>query len=407
MTPTPPATSPSTAGDPTAPPPAEAFRVEVPRARVQQVLERVAAYPWDQAPPGDSWQGGTSPAFLRRVCARWTGGYDWYTAQERINALGSHRARVDGQTIHFLRVTGTGRDVLPILLVPGWPSTVLDYADVVQPLADAGHDVVVAAMPGYGWSSPPPHPMGPRPIAGLLHTLMTGVLGFDRYAAGGTDFATYVAPWLALDHPEHVAGIHVTAMNVRPHGAPAGATSWPATFSAEERAFLQAEGQAQFPLLPYALVQALQGQTLSLAMVDNPVGLASWILEKHHAWTPLPDGQDPDAVFDLDRLIDTVMVYALTGSFATSILIYPGLFGDPAELDAGRRVTVPTAFADMADPLVPTPPRSLLDKAFHVVRHSTLGRGGHFAPFADPHAWLSDVVAFTDDLKAGRFTAAS
>jgi hypothetical protein len=83
------------------------------------------------------------------------------------------------------------------------------------------------------------------------------------------------------------------------------------------------------------------------------------------------------------------------------------LFGDPAELDAGRRVTVPTAFADVADPLVPTPPRSLLDKAFHVVRHSALGHGGHFAPFADPHAWLADVVAFTDDLKAGRFTTAS
>lgn len=381
----------------------EPFVVDVPRAQVDRVLSRVADYPWDQAPPGDSWQGGMSPAFLRRVCARWTGGYDLYAAQDELNALGSQVADVDGQTIHFLRVTGAGPDPLPILLVPGWPSTVLDYAQVIRPLAEAGHDVVVASIPGYGWSSPPPYPMGPRPIAALLHRLMTDVLGFDRYAAGGTDFATYVAPWLALDHPDRVAGIHVTAMNLRPHGAPAGATAWPDTFTDEERAYLATEQQAQFPLLPYALVQALQGQTLSLAMVDNPVGLAAWILEKHHAWTPLAEGDDPDAVFDLDRLITTVMVYALTGSFATSILIYPGLFADPDQLDEGQRVTVPTAYADVADPLEPTPPRSLVEKAFHVVRWSAPRVGGHFTPFAAPDAWTADVVAFTDDLKAGRY----
>lgn len=377
------------------------FRVDVPRADVDRVLARVAAYPWDRAPAGDSWQGGTSPAFLRRVCDRWTGGYDWYAAQDELNSLGSRTAQVGGQTIHVLRVTGAGDDPLPVLLVPGWPSTVLDHARVVRPLADAGHDVVVASMPGFGWSSPPPHPMGPRPIAGLLHELMTGVLGFDRYVAGGTDFATYVAPWLALDHPEHVAGIHVTALNVRPHGAPAGATSWPDTFTDEEREFLAAEGRAQFPLLPYALVQALQGQTLSLAMVDNPVGVAAWVLEKHHAWTPLPDGQDPDAVFDLDRLITTVMVYLLTDSFATSLLVYPGLFADPDQLEEGQRVDVPTAFADVADPLVPTPPRSLVEKAFRVVRWTEPRTGGHFAPLATPEAYTADLVGFTDGIRAG------
>lgn len=381
------------------------FAVRVPRERVDHVLARVAAYPWDQAPRGTSWQGGMSPAFLRRVCERWTGGYDWYAAEAELDGLGSHLAEVDGQRIHFLRVTGSGDDLLPVLLVPGWPSTVLDHAGVVRPLADAGHDVVVASMPGYGWSSPPPLPMGPRPIAGLLHRLMTDVLGFDRYVAGGTDFATYVAPWLALDHPGQVAGIHVSAMNLRPHGAPAGATSWPETFTPEERAFLQAEAQAQFPLLPYALVQALQGRTLSLAMVDNPVGLAAWILEKHHAWTPLEDGQDPDAVFDVDRLITTVMVYALTGTFPTSLLIYPGLSGDPDQLEERQRVEAPTAFADLADPLVPTPPRSLVERVFRVVRWSAPRTGGHFAPLAAPAAYAADLVAFTDELRAGAYGA--
>ena len=383
----------------TAPIRPQPYPIDVDRAKVERVLAQVAAFDWRRASTGGSWQGGMSPAFLRKVCERWAGGYDWFAAQAALNALGSQIAEVDGQTIHFLRVTGGGPDPVPVLLVPGWPSTVLDYARVIRPLADAGHDVVVATMPGYGWSSAPPYPMGPRPIAGLLHRLMTEVLGFDRYVAGGGDFGTYVAGWLGLDFPDQVAGIWVTALNLRPAGAPAGATTWPDTLSAEELEFLRSEARAQQPLLPYALIQALQGQTLSLAMMDNPVGQAAWILEKYHAWTPLPDGADPDAVFDLDDLITQVMVYVLTGTFATSIMIYPGMFGDPSELPPGQRVDVPTALAAFRDPLVPTPPRSFAEKAFRIVRWSTPEGGGHFAALAAPQMVVDDLVAFTADLR--------
>jgi pimeloyl-ACP methyl ester carboxylesterase len=379
---------------------ARPFRIDVPPQRVRAVLDRVAAYPWAEVALDPSWDAGTSPAFLHRACARWTGGYDWYAAQARINALGSQVVDVGGQTIHFLHVTGGD---LPVLLVPGWPSTVLDYAEVIRPLADAGHDVVVATLPGFGWSSPPPGPQGPRSLAAPLHAMMTEVLGFDRYVAGGGDFGSYVAPWLALDHPDEVVGVWVTALNLRPHGAPAGATSWPDTFSAEEREFLRAEAAAQFPLLPYAFVQAFQSRTLALAMVDNPVGQAAWILEKYRAWTPLPDGQDPDAVIGLDRLLDQVMVHLLSGSFGASLLIYPGLFTDPGQLKPGRRVEAPTALSAFADPLVPTPPRSFAERAYRIVRWSTPPDGGHFAALAAPETVVAEIVAFTDGIRNGAY----
>lgn len=55
---------------------------------------------------------------------------------------------------------------------------------------------------------------------------------------------------------------------------------------------------------------------------------------------------------------------------------------------------------------MPTPPRSLVEKAFTVVRWSEPRTGGHFAPLAAPDAWTADVVAFTDELKAGRYEQA-
>ncbi len=80
-------------------------------------------------------------------------------------------------------------------------------------------------------------------------------------------------------------------------------------------------------------------------------------------------------------------------------MIYAGLFADPDQLEDGQRVTVPTAFADMDDPLVPTPPRSLVEKAFNVVAWTTPRTGGRLAPFAAPDVWTADLVSFAERLR--------
>lgn len=72
----------------------------------------------------------------------------------------------------------------------------------------------------------------------------------------------------------------------------------------------------------------------------------------------------PDAVYDLDDLLTTVMVYLVTRSFDTSLWVYSGLFGDPAELEQGQRVSPPTAYVDAGDPLVPAPLRSIPERVW-------------------------------------------
>lgn len=100
----------------------------------------------------------------------------------------------------------------------------------------------------------------------------------------------------------------MSALHLRPPGAPAGATSWPDDFTDEERAFLAAAGQQQRQTLAYAFIQGTQPQTLGYAMLDTPVGQAAWILEKFHSWTTLPEGAEIDDDVDLDRLLTQVMI---------------------------------------------------------------------------------------------------
>jgi len=384
------------------------FPIDVPQATLDDIARRVERYPWDDLHDLGSWQAGPPAAFLRRVADRWLGGYDWRAAEAALNAVPGVLVDVDGIAVHALQERGSGSDPATVVLVHGWPSTVWDFARMIDPLAhperhggdaEDGVTVVVPSMAGFGWSGRPPYPMGLRAQAGLLHRAVTEGLGHDRYVVQGGDFGATVAGWLALDHPEAVRGIHVSALNLRPAGAPYFATDPPASYTEEERDHLRGELAHLQAMFTYALVQA-RPMTLAAGLMDSPVGQAAWILEKFHDWTALADGQDPDAVYDLDDLLTTVMIYLVTRSFDTSLWVYAGLFGDPAELEPGQRTRPPVAYLDAHDPLVPAPLRSIPARVHDLVRWTELPAevGTHFPALAHPDLLRVDLQAFLADL---------
>lgn len=73
---------------------------------------------------------------------------------------------VEDIQLHFIheRATPTatsGQPVIPLLLLHGWPSSVVDFFETIKPLAHPGSaalpafDVVVPSHTGYLWSSSP------------------------------------------------------------------------------------------------------------------------------------------------------------------------------------------------------------------------------------------------------------
>lgn len=57
--------------------------------------------------------------------------------------------------------TSSAQPMIPLLLLHGWPSSILDFLEVIKPLAHPGDastvafDVVVPSQTGYLWSSSP------------------------------------------------------------------------------------------------------------------------------------------------------------------------------------------------------------------------------------------------------------
>jgi pimeloyl-ACP methyl ester carboxylesterase len=387
-----------------------AYRLEMPKARLQAISAAVEAFDWESSPDlvedGDPWAAGTSTAFLRRLCAHWTAGFDWPAQEAAINRFPQFMADIDGQRIHLLHERGSGLGDTALVLTHGWPGSIVEFLGVIDRFAHPerfggqaadGVDVVVPALPGFGLSGRPQAPIGPRRIAALWDRLLREGLGYQRYIAQGGDWGSMVSAMAGLDHSIAKGGgceaIHLNYFASRVDGDVE--TEADHAFEARCQTFLR-DGRA------YSETQRTRPQTLGLAMQNNPVGQAAWIIDKFHAWSDLGGGE-PDAVFSLDHLLTNIMLYVGTGSFTTASWIYRAAQHEVMRvLPRGTRIAVPTGFASFPCELRPRPQRGLVEKTYDVVQFTEFSRGGHFAALERPEDFAADVLAFIRRIRADR-----
>jgi pimeloyl-ACP methyl ester carboxylesterase len=377
------------------------FRVEIDDATIARIRARLLEMRWPPAPSDDGdWRYGTDLATLKALVAHWTSRYDWRAAERELNRHPQFSARVDGLDIHFVHVRGSGTNPMPLVLTHGWPGSFHEYHKLIEPLcfperfggsADDAFDVVVPSLPGFGFSAAPARPIGLRAVARLWHTLMHDVLGHARYGAQGGDMGSAVSAWLALDQPEHVLGIHLNLFTMA--AADAGAAQ-----SDEEREWAQRLQGVQQREMAYAALHATRPQTVALALADNPVGVAAWMLEKFQRWSDV--GNDLWSRYGRDELITAIMVYLVGDSMPTALWMYRGAVEEGSGVfPAGQRVQVPTACAAFPKEFLPCPPRSRVERSFNVRRWTEMAAGGHFPALEDPEALANDMREFFRGLR--------
>ena len=381
------------------------FHLSVPDETLDDIRARVAAYPWHEMPEDGGWAYGTNLDYLKQLCAYWVEGFDWRKQEAAINRFAQFTAPVEGLDLHFIHERGSGPAPLPLVISHGWPGSVVEFLDIIEPLAhperfggdpeDAFH-VVAPSLPGFGFSGRPPRPWGPRRMAGLFARLMTEVLDYDGYLAQGGDWGGAISSWLGFEHAPACKAIHLNIMTMHDPRGPQ---------TPEEKAWAERFEREQALEGGYRLQQATRPQTLSYAMMDSPVGLAAWILEKFRFWSDLGDGGlgegDLESVYSKDLLLTNIMVYIVTRSFNTASWIYYGRReeGGRTLSDEGKRVEVPTACALFPRELLAWPPRSYVERVYNVQRWTEFPRGGHFAALEQPQALIEDLRSFARELR--------
>jgi microsomal epoxide hydrolase len=377
---------------------AEPFTIAVPDAVLADLKERLARTRWPIEAKAKRWYYGTDMGWLKSVVAHWHDTYDWRTWEAALNRFPNYKAKVGGLNIHFVLERGSGANPLPLVLTHGWPGSVVEFLDVIEPLAhperfggdaDDGFTVIVPSLPGYGFSDAPEAPITPRQVAALWRELMVDVLGCDRYVAQGGDWGACVTSWLAFDHPEHLAAIHLNMQGLLPARSGDGV----APMTDEELNWLKLSQERSRLESAYQQIQGTKPQTLSYGLTDSPVGLAGWILEKFHGWTVAPGSPEPPP-FDLDRLLTNVMLYWLNGINASTWLYVALVDGDAFFLKPGERIEVPTGLFLFPNDLLPPPPESWNRRVYNLAHRREWTSGGHFAVFENGPLLADDMRSF-------------
>ena len=372
------------------------FQIAVPQADLDDLRTRLQRTRWTDELPGAGWERGVPVSYLRELASYWADKFDWRAQESALNEYPQFTTVIDGQRVHFLHVRSARTDATPLLLIHGWPGSVVDFLDLIEPLTAPAADepafhLVIPSVPGFGFSGPITETgWNDTRIASAFAELMAR-LGYDRYGVQGGDIGAFIGPALGRIDAEHVIGIHANALVTFPTGDPADL----AALTEPEQQRLKAMKNFQDDMSAYMQLQGSRPQTIAHALADSPAGQLGWIVEKYKEWTDSAKDLPEDAV-DRDRLLATISIYWFTDTARSVANSYYERFHDASMWAPKPPATVPTGVAVFATADYAI--RRFAEKAHNITHWSEFYRGGHFPALETPELLIGDVREFFKSL---------
>ncbi|WP_157248292.1 epoxide hydrolase family protein [Nonomuraea typhae] len=363
----------------------QTFRIDVPQAEVDDLIERLGRTRWPDEMPGLG--DGIALERVRELAEYWRLGHDWRAAETRLNRLPQFVAEIDGQRIHYVHVRSSHDDALPLLITHGYPSSFAEFEKLIPLLLDRGFDLVIPSLPGFGFSTPVREPGWAMSRTARAWASLMAALGHHRYGVHGGDVGAGISGAVGALDGEHVVGIHVVT---DPFTAAATATFLPWVAQkldpADEVDQLALDRMERFRNEDsgYLAVQNTRPLTLGFGLSDSPALQLAWIAESFDAWTDLP--------IDDEQLITNVGIYWFTRTGPSAARF---LYEQHHASDWGAPPTVPQGYSVFgADPTV----RRLLEpgEGVHWTEHE---RGRHFPALEAPAQLAADLSGFFDGLR--------
>lgn len=274
-------------------------------------------------------------------------------------------ADVDG----FRLAYGRAGEGPPVVLLHGWPGDRSDYRLLAPMLVEAGRQVVVPDLRGFGDSDK--HVADGQYDAAAQGRSVLGLideLGLERPVLVGYDIGSRIAQAIARTRPDAVGGLVIApplpGIGTRVFG---------------ERA------QAEFWYQPFHKLPVVE------ELIDGKADAVRDYLR--HFWT---HWSGPGFEPELDGLVEK---YSVPGAFTASINWYRAGAGavaaSVAEVvpEAARRIGVRTAVVwPEFDPLFPREWSDRLDEFFSDVSLRCVDGVGHFAPLEYPEVLVEEVL---------------
>ncbi len=373
------------------------FRCEITDAQIADVNRRLDQTRWPDQLDGAGWDYGTERGFLQELCHYWRRQFDWLASEARFNAHPQFLTEIEGEQVHFYHARSPEPDAVPLIITHGYPGSVAEFLDVIGPLSDPvrhggkasdAFHVIAPSIPGYGFSGPTRHKGFDIAAGGAINLKLMELLGYDRYIAQGRDWGSAISSNMAARAPERVMALHLNFII----GFPPDMSDPLAGLTEKERADQAWKAEYDRHEAGYQAIQGTKPQSLAYGLTDSPAGLAGWVTEKFKTWSDCDD--DVTTSFPMDRLLDNVALYWITGTINSAMRLYYEGQGPNAQPLAFEKVTVPTGYAHFPAEIRPTP-RLWAEQIYtNIVRWSEMPAGGHFAAFEQPVAFVEELRAF-------------
>jgi pimeloyl-ACP methyl ester carboxylesterase len=373
------------------------FRIDVPQAALDDLVERLRHVRWPDELPGAGWSRGVPLDYLKAVVSYWRDGFDWRAREAELNEFAHFKSARDG--LHFIHERGKGPNPTPLLLLHGWPDSFYRMIKVIPMLTDPAQfggdpndafDVIVPSLPGYGFSEAPgAEDSGIADTAPKLLRLMGDDLGYDRFGVAGGDGGSPLAQAMALTAPNAVLGIHLTDLGYHNQ-----LETQPTDLSPAEGQYLREMEQGWMVGGGYVAVQGTRPLTLAYGLTDSPVALAAWILDKFHDWSD--HGGAFANYYPMDELLTNISIYWFTGTIGSSIQGYYEEMHEPS-LPPGQPIPVPVGMALF--PEDSPPPREYAERLLRIDHWTEMARGGHFTAWEAPELYTEDLRDFFRPLR--------
>jgi pimeloyl-ACP methyl ester carboxylesterase len=354
------------------------FRVEIPQADLDDLHDRLDRVRWPDELPGVGWDLGIPLDRMHELAACWRDKFDWRAHEAVLNQFPQFTTEIDGQNIHYLHIRSASPSALPLILTHGWPGSVLEFLDVIEPLS-AHFDLVIPSIPGFGFSGPTSSKGWDIYRIARAWAVLMDRLGYQRYGAHGGDWGSGISRALGAIAPAHVIGVHTTYLVTPPAG-----DSGPA-LSASDQARVAKIRQLQAHQPAYQALHATRPQTISYALTDSPAGLLAWIGEKFTEWA------DPRSTITDDQILADVSIYWLTATAGSSARL--------AHESPRGKVPCPVPIGVVVLPYdILQSVRPLAEQDYDIVRWTEFDRGGHFSGLEVPGLLAADIRDFFGQL---------
>ena len=298
------------------------FRIDIPDGDLTDLRERLARTRWPERECVPDWTQGIPLDYTRELAAYWADGYDWRAREAALNRFDQFVTEIDGVDIHFIHQRCANPDALPLIITHGWPGSIVEFAKIIEPLAENFH-VVCPSLPGYGFSGKPTAAgWNIERIATAWDTLMTR-LGYERYGAQGGDWGAVVTTQIGSNASAGGGNGCIAIHTNMPLGLPTAESMQDPTPA--EQSALEGLAYHQRWGMGYSEEQATRPQTLGYGLVDSPV--AQMACRRHR---PRPDAhrdaRQRDAV--LGDCVRRIVGAAVLGELQEPRRVWPGRGAD-------------------------------------------------------------------------------